>query len=1246
MQFFLNWIRPQKPPITQLLRVMKLIIILLTTAFLQVSASGYSQLVNFTGKNVSLQTVFNAIKQQSGYTVFCNAEILADAPKVSVKLKDAPVEEAIQKTLHGQKLSYSIIGKTIVVKEKSNPLPATTMNTEVVAAKNIDVRGRVVNEKGEPVAGVTVRVKGTKNATAANANGEFVLQNVDENAVLVITSVNSQIKEVNVNGRTNLGEVTVMQKVGTGEEIVVQVNTGYQTLPKERATGAFDIISRDKIEKRVLTNVKEALEGQAPGLSTFKGNVLVRGLSTFSSEIGTEPLIVIDGMPTERKLDDININDVETLTILKDAAASSIYGVRAANGVIVITTKGGRLSVASKTSIQFTTDLRWEQNPTLKDYHYASTKDIMDYELALMSRNAARSIYATEQDYLNNNIKGIGEAGTTSNSINYITPLQRLRQNFLNGNISQADYDATLASWAKNDYRKEYMDLAWQTPLRQSYNLSLSSSSKNQSTFASLNYVNNGQKNKYNTNEYIKGYLKSTQRLNNWLTFDIGTDIQYNHRVNVQSSYANMEMLEPYTAILDANGNKVYRDYVEITGMQGPLHINPEVLEAINGLPQFESFRFNILDELNDNLITQHNYNVRSFARFNINVNKNFKFSSGLQYEFAHNKEEDYRSKNSYYIRFLRNRFANYNAVNSIIPVGGRMATVETSEKSWVWRNQVDFDKKIGSDHQVNAVGGIELRQIATAMPTNSVYYGYDPTALTYTLLNTYDMYTVGLKQSYIYNNNTSATAVLDGNYIRLTDSDLRPTLSSVTNRYMGIYGTGGYTYKNKYGVSASVRVDQTNLFGTDPKYRYRPLWSAGVKWNMAKEDFLRSVNWIDYLDFRFSYGLTGNVDQTTTPYLVASLANQSTYTAQTIPYASISSAPNPLLRWEKTTSYNTGFDYSFLNGLLNGKLDFYYKKSEDLLGTKEVNFTTGYTTLRVNSGAMANKGFELVVSSPWYKKNNLALTSTLMFAYNKNRVVKSYYNPTQAAHLAISGYLVNGKPYDALYAYRYGGLTSGGTDYQNGVPIILRADGTTTSHFQSNGTLLLDGSSTMLPEDVVYMGTKTPLVSASFTQNVQYKGFELSALFLYYGGHKMYLPSFGFNSTDGNEDWVAQSWTPTNSSSSIPKARIYYEPGISVVNIGSLEGMYIRSTGNVARGDFMRLRNIALSYTLPEKLSRKIKLDRFKITGQINNPWMWSAAGKQYDSEVQSAVSNTSTLRSWGLPTATTYLLRIDMSF
>jgi TonB-dependent SusC/RagA subfamily outer membrane receptor len=459
---------------------------LLLSATLIVHANAFSQKVTLSEKGASLKSVFNNIRAQTGYFFFYDEALLNKTKPITLHVNDKTMNEVLDLCLQNQPLTYSIVGKTVVIK------PDSTTEISQAASSQSLVIGRVRNEKGEAIAGVTITEKGTKNATASDENGSFSLQNVQDNAVLVFTGVNTILREIHVDGKNNLGDIVLEAQVFVAEEITVEINTGYQTLSRERATGAFEIIDKDKVEKRVFTNLTEVLEGQVTGVNTYKGAPVVRGISTFSTSIGNTPLLVIDGMPTERSMDDINVNDIESITVLKDAAASSIYGVRAANGVIVITTKGGKLTNEAKTSLQFTSDWRWVENPRLEDFHYATTGETIDYELSVIQRDAAKA-NRSEKDHLNLNLKGIGEAGSTSNSINYYTPLEMARLNLLNGDISQDSYDALLSQWRKQDYRQEYMDLVWKTPLRQSYNLSLNSSGRKQSTYASLNYIDNGQ---------------------------------------------------------------------------------------------------------------------------------------------------------------------------------------------------------------------------------------------------------------------------------------------------------------------------------------------------------------------------------------------------------------------------------------------------------------------------------------------------------------------------------------------------------------------------------------------------------------------------------------------------------------------------------------------------------------------------------------------------------------------------------
>lgn len=1174
----------------------------------------------------TLDEILMAINKESniGYTYQGGA--VDKTKRFSLNVTNVTVEEALNQLLEKSDYTYRIENEVILIYKKEKKAP------EVVK-----VKGKVIGDNKKPITGATIILLNQTKGAISNDSGEFELT-ANAGDSLEVSYVGYKTKFLSVTPHSVNLVIALQEDVLEVEDVVV---TGMFERRTETFTGAYEVLGKKDFDRRISTNITEALEGQAAGVSTYGDKIVVRGVSTFSSNIGSSPLIVVDGMPTEMKLNDLNMNDVETITVLKDAASASIYGVRAANGVIVITTK----KVAKgRTDVVFTSDFKFTQNPSLSDYHLASSGDIIDYEQALINKAVTSTNALSEKDLLLDHLKGIGEATSSSNTLPYYSPYRYARTQYLDGQMSERDFNAAVKDWKATDYRREYTDLVWQMPVRQSYNLSVNSGSERQSTYASINFINNGQQIRFNKDRDMKGYFKSTQNITKWFSFDIGADIQYSNNVSVDSNYSNFNTLEPYTRIMDENGNKVYRDYVDISRQTytGGLHINPKIIDQIDGLPQFMSYKFNIMDELDDNKKTSHNYTLRSFAKFNLKIYKDLKFSTSFSYEFAKGNNETFMSEDSYYIRFLRNRFANYNSVNSVIPEGGRMAMVDTKSDNWVSRSQFDYNK-IKGNHEISISAGAEFKQIQGHMPNTSVYYGYNPTSLSYTLINAKDMNSNVLKQSYIYNNNTGIGALLDGSYNTLADNELKPSLSSYRNRYVGLYAVGNYTYKNRYGVSGSIRMDQANLFGTDPKYRYRPLWSVGAKWNVNREDFMQNVEWVNVLSLRASYGLTGNVDQTTTPYLVASMYNQSIYTGESIPYTNITTAPNPLLRWERTRSFDIGIDFALLAGTLSGTIDYYHKKSDDLLAPIEVPFSSGFVNQKVNYGAMINKGVEVSLSSTWLRRGNWALTSSLMMSYNHNEVTQAFYNPTNASQLISSTYYQLGKPLSAIYAYQYGGLTSDGTEAQNGVPIIRKADGSTIHTYNADGNLGLASSSTMKPEDLIYMGSGTPPWNGAFTQNIRFRNWELNAMFTYYGGHKVYVPSYDFYQTSARNDmpdWVSKAWSPQNTSSKIPKSFVDYDVNVDASNVIGLREMYQKSTENVANGDFIRLRTLSLAYTLPRKIAELLKMKNLKITGQVNNPCFWSAAGDGIDPETLTRSGE------WTLPTPTTYFLKLDITF
>ncbi len=341
--------RGRKKPFTaQLLRVMKLTTILLTVALLQVSAKGISQTVTYSGKNVSLQAVFNVIKNQTGYTVFCRSELLANTDKITIELKNAGVEEAMAAVLEGKPLAFTVIGKTVVVKESTEPLNSISNKGNILAVlPDLDVRGIVVDVNGNPLNGVSVTIKGGKKGTSTNEMGEFSLTSVDENSTIVFSFVGYKTKEF---GAMNVPSViTLSRQESKLDEINVTISAGYGTIKKRDLTDAVTSLNPKVLESTNMISVGNLIQGQLAGVNVMVGNsapgspvrIRIRGDATIND--GADPLIVVDGvpMPDDYDLNDINPNDIATIDILKGASSAAIYGSRASAGVMEIRTKRG-----------------------------------------------------------------------------------------------------------------------------------------------------------------------------------------------------------------------------------------------------------------------------------------------------------------------------------------------------------------------------------------------------------------------------------------------------------------------------------------------------------------------------------------------------------------------------------------------------------------------------------------------------------------------------------------------------------------------------------------------------------------------------------------------------------------------------------------------------------------------------------------------------------------------------------------
>ena len=1062
--------------------------------------------------------------------------------------------------------------------------------TGAVAQKT--VTGTVTDSKGEPLYGVTVTAKNGKATAVTDLNGRYSLT-VDDGTVLVFRYIGMEPYQAAVRGVTKMDVKMNDQTTQLAETVVV--STGYQRLSRERSTAAFGFVDSTKLNRVMHKDIMSALEGQVAGLrmdinpNTGESNPILRGIGTFSSSVGTTPLIVVDDMATNLTLNEINPYDVESVTVLKDAAAASIYGALAANGVIVVTTKQGK---TDKTTVNVNADWYISTKPSLDAMHYASTSDIIDYETNVYNaRMASSGSYQTLFNQLANN---------------YYSPLYQLYRDQAEGRISQTDVDQTLSQWRQNDYYSQYRDLAWRTAVTQRYNVSLSQKSKESNHFASFNYEHDKNRALNDNNDIFSIYLKSNFKLAKWLNIKLGIDTRFSNGQAANGAYTSYTLQERYAQIEDAQGNRVWSPNVNIQGYGGSA-VNVSRIRTVQetGVEGLMPFSFNVLESLDEGLTKSRNVRMRPFVNLEAKFLKWFRYNVMFQYEWAQTRSEQYDEPDTYMMRLTHNAFIDQSG-QCLLPDGGRYKQQTNNSRRYTFRNQLSFDRSfLDAKHNVNAIMGFELRENRSPRLIDQVMFGYNDTALTSVRMDWRSLATDGW-QSLVYN----GTQRFSGG----------PAVSQqeTFHRYASFYANVGYNYLYRYNLTGSIRWDEADLFGLDTKNQHHPLWSIGGGWNMSEEDWMKGLSWIDFLKFRITYGVNGNVDQSSTTYFVARYRTVSLDPTNT-QYLNYSddNLPNPQLRWEKTTTFNVGFDYRLLNNLLNGSLEFYNRVGDDLLVTKYLDSTLGAQSRVINNGKMRNRGIELSLTANLIRKQDWGLSATVNYAYNKNKMLTVEHNPTDIASNFITApenYRIEGTSYNTVWAYRLSRVV-------NGYPVILDQDGNEMAQFDADGNPTdVTYTSTLKGTDaLVNMGTFVPIHTGSLQLNLRWRELELNTLFIFSGGNKLRLDVTDMNSYQMTSDHVNDH-----------TVKHYYE-----MPTGSVAQQYASTFSEwwrycdeqVKPADYLKMRSINLSYHLPDAVIRKIGIGQTRLTLQVNNLFYWSRAGHDIDPESYSLKSGGRTL-------------------
>ena len=1127
--------------------IMRLTTVILMACLMQVSAATYGQRISISKRNVSLESVLRDIRAQSGYDFFFEESTIPESKKVSISIAGATLEQALKSALAGLGLEYKIEGKIVTILAGKPSIVKNIIKTITA----IDVRGRVLDENGAPLADAVIRVKGTTTLTRTNEKGEFSLSHVDENAILIISYIGYMAKEVNA--AASVGDVTLAIDPQELREVEVKYSTGYQTLSKERSTGSFGTVKKEQLEKPS-TNIAQRLIGTIAGLQARRldenGNPTFEVRGQTSLLANAAPLVVVDGFPIQGDFNTINPNDVETVTVLKDASAASIWGARAANGVIVITTKHARKGAPLK--VEFNAFTRIGAKVDL-DYvrPLASSAETVDYEKLAFDNWRT---FPGPVSFLD-----VGTAwslaGITMNEANL-------------GFMTEAEMNARLNALKQLDNKKQISDHLLTNPVSTQFNLSLSGGTEKMSNFFSVMYENN-QSNFKGTDgkRYMLNYRNNVQ-LAKWLRLDVGAMYLYNKTHNNGVTLEDINSWSPYDMLKNPDGTltDLQQYYTPLLDREVPTERFP-----------YADWTYNPIQEIAGRDFSVEQTQARLQAALNFAILPGLSAELRGQYEMGNSFTRNLARESTFQVRSTVNHatYWNQNATPNTftlnLPKGGILNQSRGRSESYNVRGQLNYNRIFGSKHEINFLSGMELRSLVAQTYGNPTAYGYNEQTLGVGILPNgpggptapiFDW--MGYAQTFPYLN----------------------TFSYTTQRLFSAFGNAAYTYNGKYTVSGSYRFDASNLITDDPNYRYAPFYSAGVSWQAHREDFLQSSAWIDRLTFRATYGHLGNYDPTTSfrPLITPGASPNIYINAYT---AGFSSFGNPTLRWERTKTWNAGVDFSFFNNAISGKLDVYNKYGEDLLATLSIPSIHGTGTQRLNNARMTNKGIELELGTVRNITRDLTWSGNINVSYNKNTITDLFvinYNATQMAWGGSAAYVV-GEDANSIWRRNYAGV-------ENKQPVFLGPDKQTytfPSFIQGDARLYMQN-----------MGTLVAPYTLGFMNAFRYRQLDLSFIVTGKFGHRFQRMGFNYPPT-----WFSRvlpnkklsevvNGDPTKI---VPLPMNTDEPEYySWSNVTDAMSYLIESASPI------RMQEVNLSYTLPVALSKRIGAGRFMVYAQGND--------------------------------------------
>jgi len=1175
------------PPgyIPKFLRMMKLITVIMLASLVQVSAASFGQLVTLKEKNVTFEKVFREIRKQSGYDVLLSTNKIKTSTTLNVDFNNSTIEEVMNKIVSGRELTYTVEDRTILIKLKEKSVFDKVLGYFIA----VKVTGKVKDKNGAVLPGVSVREKGAANAVSTSSSGDYSIS-VKEGATLVFSFIGYRTIEVEVGSKTSIN--VVLEEDANELKDVNIISTGYQNLNKKLFTGAATALKGADVKQDGITDVSRMLEGRVAGVSvqnvsgTFGAapKIRVRGATSITGD--NKPLWVVDGVILEDVVNisneqlssgdvstligssvaGINADDIESFNILKDAAATAQYGARAMNGVVVITTKKGRIG---KPLISYTGNFSTYLKPTYDSYNIMNSSDQM-------------SVYSelARKGWLNHSSASrAADGGVFTKMYQLINTYDASSGTFALANTPEAR-NSFLSRYATAN--TDWFDVLFKNSLMQEHAISVSSGTEKSQLYFSTSYLND---NGWAIGNDVERYTANVNAV-----FNLSDKLSVNFITT--GSIRNQKAPGTVGRVSNPVEGTYSRDF-DINPFSYALNTS-RTLTAFDQNGNRENFtrnfaNFNILNELDNNSLDL------SMLDFKLQGGLGYKFVKHFKYDFLasmryvksgneHKVKENsnmanaYRANGDSYIQD-NNRFLFRDPEHPelqpvvVLPYGGFYNTTDDFLKSYMVRNSIEYDNTIDEKHLINVYAFQEMR-MADRQTRSMIGYGYQ-----------YDKGGV----PFIDPNIVKQATLNNLNYY---------SMNHRYDRFAAFMTRAAYSYDGKYSFNATGRYDGSNQLGSSATARWLPTWNISGAWNIDREKFFENERLMKILNratIRATYGLTASLGSATNSALV--LRNGSSlrpYTNETESVMNIEYIENRDLTWEKQYETNIGLDLGFFKDKLNITVDLYNRNGFDLISPLRTSGIGGQYLTTANYADMNTKGIEVTLSGPIIKTAEWSWRSNFNFGYNKNKVTKLSSPQSIFSLVTADGGPLQGFPYRGLYSVDFTGL-----NHDTGIPEFINEKG------EKSGDVYMQSLETKY---LKYEGPTDPKLTGGFYNSVSYKGFTFGSLFTFSAGNKIRLnPVFAtsYSDLDALPNEFKDRWTLPGDElkTNIPSI-------LDVEAAANIDGTYPYNTYNystarVADGSFIRLKQLSLSYALPARILKTIGANNASISAVANNFWL-----------------------------------------